>query len=54
MVQGNSVNVSWLPPKYPNGIIDYYILLWRRNVGQDLYMKENVTGTHFFIEHLGA
>jgi hypothetical protein len=53
IVEGNALIVSWLPPEYPYGEIEHYIVSWRRSNRNEIYMKENVTSSPFVVKHLG-
>ena len=50
---GNALIVSWLPPKFPNGDMKYYILLWRKNVENREFTMETVGSSPFSLENLG-
>ena len=50
---GNSLVVSWLPPRFPNGDIKYYILSWRKNVENQKFTMETVISSPFSLENLG-
>jgi hypothetical protein len=53
IVEGKALIVSWLPPEYPYGEIQHYIVSWRRSNRNEIYMKKNVTFIFFEIKDLG-
>ena len=53
IVKNNTLNVSWLPPKFKYGKDIHYIIFWRRTGSTKEYEQRNViSGSPYLIKDL--
>ena len=54
IVKGTTLNITWLPPKYPNGKISHYLISWGKSDedANSMVVNESMSST-FVLKGLG-
>ena len=52
VVKGNTINVTWQPPKYRNGEFRHYTVLWKKTGLGEKYIERNTSSRNLIITDL--